>query len=790
MKLLKKLVFLSLILSEPLLAQESFVIQNIQVKGIQRLTRQTVLNYVPVHAGQQITPETSDSIIETLYKTGFFTNVNVSKQNNDLVISVVERPTIARITITGNKEIKTKKLLEGLQKSKVAEGQIFDAFMLKAVEQAIEQQYTQIGQYQAGVTVKTTPTSENRVNVLIDINEGKIIKVGSIRIEGNRAFKASKLLKEFTMTTPSLFTLLNHNDRYTRERLDADLEKLSNFYLDRGFLKFHIDATDVDVKSEAKKAYITIRITEGDRYTVTGSELTGRLLGQEAQVQKILAHIKPGEYFSRSKILEIKKAIDNHYANQGYAFATALIEPVFNQTGHSVFLKFMIEPGEQVYVRRILFTSNHRTQDLVYRQQMRLMEGSPFSAEKVEESKRRLMNLPYIGDVTVNQLPVDQTSRQIDLEYKLKEVSSEEVKAQVGYGSGEVIYGLRFTGPNFMGTGRVFGIGLDNSQASQHYYMNYTNPWFTPDGISQGFSLFADHSNPGKQNLDPTFRINKYGGNINFGFPMSDFTRLNFALGYERITLHVKDFPTAEVRLFDELHGDKFDNLKASMIWSYSYLDRSPFPTKGVVQNLIGDLGLPAFKKNLRYYKARYDITIFQPIVSDFIFTAGTALAYGNGYGNYDRLPYFLNYYAGGLGSVAGYEQNTLGPRDSLNTLVQTPYGQYIIVPKSFPIGGNALTTAQMGIILPQWFSENFRITVFGNAGNVFQTKPRILAFDAAGVVTERRGKSDGLRYSAGVSFEIKLPILGIVQLSLAKALKKKPGDKTRVFDFTAGASF
>lgn len=792
MKLLKKLVFLSLILSQPLLAQESFVIQNIQVKGIQRLTRQTVLNYVPVRAGQQITPETSDSIIEALYKTGFFTNVNVSQQNNDLVISVVERPTIARITITGNKEIKTKKLLEGLQKSKVAEGQIFDAFMLKAVEQAIEQQYTQIGQYQSGVTVKTTPASQNRVNVLIDINEGKIIKVGSIRIEGNHAFKTSTLRKEFTLTTPSVFTLLNHNDRYTRERLDADLEKLTNFYLDRGYLKFHIDATDVDVRSETKRAYITIRMTEGDRYKVTGHELTGRLLGQEVAVQKILSQIKPGEYFSRSQILSVKKQIDTHYANQGYAFASANIEPVFNQTGNTVYLKFMIEPGEQMYVRQIRFAGNYRTQDIVYRHQMRIMEGSPFSAEKIEESKRRLMVLPYIGDVTVNQLPVDETSRQIDLEYKLKEVSSEEVKAQLGYGGGELIYGLRFNGPNFMGTGRAFGVGVDNSQASQHYYLNYLNPYFTPDGISQGFGLSADYTNPRKQNLSPGYTINKYGANINFGFPVSELTRLNFILGYDRINLNIKQPTTTEVAVFDILHGHHFDNLKTSLIWSYTYLDRSPFPTKGIAQSIIGELGLPAFKKNLRYYKGRYDITVFQPLVSDFVLTAGTALGYGNGYGNFHRLPFFLNYYAGGLGSVAGFEQNTLGPQDYLVETIANPQtGQFAQVRRYYPIGGNALTTGQVGLILPQWFSQNLRLTVFGNAGNVFQTKPRLITFDAAGNYVEQAIKERRqLRYSAGVSFEVKLPIIGIIQLSLAKALNKKPGDRTRTFDFTMGASF
>ncbi len=777
MKPLKKFLFLTLIFllfAEATLAQENFVVQNIQVEGLKRITRQTVLNYVPVHAGQRLSPSDSDNILEALYNTGFFENVDVTRKGNNLVITVSERPTIARITITGNKELKTKKLLEGLKKSKITEGQIFNAFMLKAVEQAIEQQYVQIGQYQPGVVVRTTPTTDNRVNVQIDINEGEVIRVASIQIEGNHAYTKKALLKQFDLTTPTLLSWFTKSDRYTRERLDRDLEKLTSFYLDQGYLKFQINSADVDVNTQTRKAYIKIQITEGDRYKISGYEVTGRLLGQEAALQKILAaKIKSGEYFSRSQVLQAKKEIDQLYSNEGYAFATTQIEPLPNEADHAVFLKFIVKPGEQFYVRRIHFIGNNKTQNLVYRQEMRLFEAGPFSTSKLQESKRRLMNLPYVGNVEVEQSLVgDRSSRQMDLNVKVKEVPSENIKAQIGYGGNQFIYGVGFSGPNFMGTGRTFAVGLDNSEATQHYYINYVNPYFTSDGISQGFGIFYDKLNPKKLNIDSTYTMDKYGASVNFGIPVTnDYARLNFVASYENIKLHpLRDditgqlLTTNQITSFIRKHGEAFNNTKLSVIWTYTHLDKVPFPTKGVYQSLIGEAGIPLFKHDLRYYKGRYNLTLYQPIVSDFIFTAGTGLGAGNGYGSFETLPFFLNYYAGGIDSVAGYRQNTLGPRDStlLPNPIRCPKNQpfcpRVLVPYTSPIGGNILTVGHVGIILPQWFSENFRMTIFGHGGNVFQKKVHF----------------NELRYSAGIRLEAQLPIVGLVQLSFAKAFHKK----------------
>lgn len=733
---------------------EDFVVRDIRVEGLQRISYETVMEYLPVKIGETLSTDDTSQIIHALYQTGFFTNVQLSRSGNTLIIKVEERATIGFIRISGNKQIKTKDLMDALKQAGIAEGLVYDQSTLSAMKQALVSQYYNLGRYNATVETTVTPQSRNRVEVDIRIYEGKVARIKQINIIGNHAFSTKELLGEFKLTTARPWSFFTKTDEYSREKLEVDLDTLRSYYMDRGYMKFTIDSTDVTITPNRKDVYITIHVTEGPMYRIKGYRLTGNLLGKEPEVRKLIP-LKQNEVFSRAKVLAINKMINNYYADQGYAMSNVTITPTFDDQTDQVFLTFEVKPGERIYVRRINFIGNTKTADYVLRRESRQLESALYSTSKIEETKRRLNNLGYLEDIKVETLAITETSNQVDLNVSVKEASSATASAQVGYSDANgFLYGANIVERNFRGTGKAVSLAFNNSQFSQAYSFNYFNPYYTVWGVSRGFGLTATHFTPGDVDL-ASYTLNVYGAAMKYVIPMSDYDQFSVSYGYEYSILREPSDPSTQISDFVNQHGTHFNTAKVTAGWTHSSLDRAIFPTKGFYQWIGVEGGLPILPNALDYYKATYDAKYYQPIAKGFILFLYTDWGYGNGYGSFDELPFFKNYYMGGIGSVRGYEPNTLGPRDSNDN----------------PIGGNVKADASVNLIFPNPLGRRVRTSVFVDGGNAFDNQFSL----------------SQIRYSAGFELEWMSP-MGILKFALAKALNPD-NDSTKFFDFSVGAA-
>lgn len=756
---IKKIALLSLIslisLSESQTAS-AFVIRKIRVQGLQRIPASTVLTYVPIKVGQDLDPAQSADIIQALYKTGFFSNVDIGRQGDDLVIQVVERPVIGAIRISGNKEIKTPDLLAGLKKAGVAEGLPYDGGVADALKRSLETQYNSQGRYAANVNVNVINESENRVSVKIDITEGKVSKIKEIHITGNKSFSERKLLNQFASGKTRPWSFFTSSDQYVQEKLDADLDALKSFYMDRGYLKMKIISKDTVMSSDKKKVNVNVVIEEGPIYKISGVEITGETYGQKPVLQKLIK-IKSGQTFSRKAVVQTRELLDKVLSAQGYALAQVDLIPDVNEVNHTVFIKFNINPGKRVYVRRINFSGNVKTTDEVLRRELRQMEGSMYSSVNVEESKRRLSNLGYLQNVQVRAIPCPENPNIVDLEYGVTETSSATANFQVGYSDAYgLLYGANLNQTNFLGTGRVVSANFQANDAYTNISTTYYNPYYTMSGIGRGFTAYTQYANPGKINITP-FRMDTYGLSMNYNIPITEYSSLNLAVGYDNIHIFTNFGASEEVQGFVQQHGNRFDVFKGTLGWSRTTYDRAIFPTCGWKQSLGIEVGIPLAHDSLDYYKISYSSAYYHPIYAHFIFHARAMLGYGNGYGDTGVLPFFKNFYAGGIDSVRGYDDNTLGPRDSLLN----------------PIGGNILTVGSVALIFPNPFPDQLRTSIFVDGGNVFHNDMEL----------------GGIRTAAGIQFEWLSP-MGPIHFSFAKALNPGKYDESKVFQFSLGASF
>lgn len=748
---------------------DSFIVRNIHVEGNQRVSTGTVLSYLPIKEGERFNSEQTPQIIRALYNTGFFSDVEVSSNNGILTVKVLERSVITAIHFVGNSKITNKQLLDALKQIGLSEGQVLNQAALSGLEQALVQQYYNLGCYNVNIKSEVTAQSRNRVIVNIKINEGPVAKIKSINVIGNTVFTEKELLKDFTLTPTNWFklTFINHNDQYSKDKLEADLEKLRSYYMDRGYLKFNIDAVQVSLTPDKKHIYIVIHITEGDVYKIKGYSLSGDLLGQRAQIQKFIV-LQKGEIFSRKKIMAINSLLEQFVGDYGYAMPDIKADPVINDAEHWVFINFKVDPGKRVYVRRISFSGNSKTDETVLRREMRQQEGAMYSLSKVNESKRRLANLGYIDNVDVKLNPVPGHSDQVDLDCKVKEAMSASATFNFGYSDADgFIYGASVSEQNFLGTGRGVSVQFNNSKYAKNYGLSYFNPYHTINNISLRFDAYAQTQDPGDIDLS-SYTTDIYGASVTYGIPVSEYNRINLGYGYEYIKIKSDDQSPKEVHDFIEEHGSTFNQAKIIGGWSHNKLDRAIFPTDGFAQSLSFEAYLPVASRALSFYKANYNASWYYPLYKKFVLHANGEVGYGNGFGNTHGLPFFKNYYAGGMDTVRGFNSGSLGPRDS----------------NGDPIGGNLLTDASLGIIIPTPLGDSIRTTAFVDIGNVYQTKPE--------VGQELRS---GLRSAAGVQVEWRSP-LGILRFSFAEPLKYEHGDDShhaddkRFFDFAIGTSF
>ena len=767
----------SLLLPVPIYA---FCVNKIEILGLQGISRDTVLSYLPVRIGQSFGGKRSSQLIKALYATGFFSNIQLEERANTLIIKVIERPILREVELKGNKEIPKDKLNEITKKIGLVPGGIFDKSILDRFVLQLQSQYESMGKYAARVTYRVVPKSNNTVAIHIDIAEGLTVQVGGISILGNHAFSERKLLSVLPLSANHISAFFTNADRYNQSKFIASSQALQAFYLDRGYLKFKLDASQVTLTPDRKIAYLIFRVNEGPRYVLKGYQLAGKSILSKAKLQTIMSPLKKGKIFSREKILAVEGNIKKALGDLGYIFATVNTLPEIDDQNKSVFLTFYMAPGNLVYVRHINISGNIKTQDEVYRRLLHQQEGSLISEKDIRESLRQLSLTGFLeGEPQITPIPVPATTDKVDLELDINEAHAAQALFTLGYGTNGPLIGTSLNQNNVFGTGNQLGINFNNSRAATVYSVSYNNPFYTLDGIQRGFDVFYQHSTPNKLNTT-SYSTNVYGGNVHYYIPFDargDVLQLSGGLQKLQLNLPPYDSLSKEVQSFVNKKGTDFNQLLFTIGWSRNELDRLFFPQKGWSQNAAVQIVLPAGGTPLQYYDTRYAAVGYYPLGSLFKLQGRISLAYGNGFGSTKGLPFFANYYVGGTGTggamaegqVRGYEMSSLGPKDS----------------NHYPLGGNEMVTGSLALILPTppSLADKIRTSWFVDVGNVYSSLG----------VTEpnhpRGGTSSGpLRYSSGLNVDWRLPVFGVtLSFSLTKALNAKPGDQTQTFQFNIG---
>ncbi|HSW69614.1 MAG TPA: outer membrane protein assembly factor BamA [Gammaproteobacteria bacterium] len=749
-------------------AADTFVVRKISIEGLQRISDETVYSYLPIKTGEVLRPEKTGAIISALYQTGFFDHISLAREGNTLIIKVVERPTIGQLKISGNSSIPTDKLTGVIRGVGVAEGRVYNEVILEKIKQSLLDQYYSVGRYNARVDVNVSQMSRNRVLVKIEISEGLIAKVRKINIIGNHVFSEGTLDKQLDLTTPGIVAFFTQTDRYSQEKLDSSLEKLRNYYMDRGYFKFTVKSAQAAITPDRKSIFLTIVVDEGEIYKVKGINVVGdTIVPREELIQKV--NIKPGSTFSRQAVMDGQKAISDALGNKGYIFTVVSVQPKVDDAAREVFLTFTVKPGKRAYVRHIYFTDNSKTNDEALRREIQQMEGAPVSTGRLEESKHRLSLLPYIRNVDMSVEPVAGTDDNVDVNYKVKEENAAQATFSIGYSQlDHLILGAGLNQKNFLGTGETLGLNATSSRYQKYFGLNFIDPYYTPDGISRNINISASKTDPRAANLTRSYNSDQYAASVIYGIPLGQeqniFNTLQLGYGYEQTLIRLSNSVSQQVQAFVHDNGRHYQQVDLIAGLSRDSRDKAIFPTIGAMQTISANLYLPVTHKSLKYYTLGYNGKWYHPITDKFIATARGDLGYGTAFSGSQDYPFFKNFYAGGIGSIRGYEGNTLGPKDS----------------NTDPTGGNVLIDGSVGIIFPNYISDNLRTTLFVDGGNVYNTFNN-RRYNGTG--------SGGPRYGMGIEADWLTP-LGLIDLSFAKALNPKPGDDTKFFDFSLGANF
>ena len=734
---------------------------------MQRIAPGTVFNYLPAQVGDSVDDDVTGNMIRALYQTGFFDDVRVERDGNVLVVSVQERPAIAQIEISGNKDIDEEALQEGLNDIGLTEGRVFNRSVLDRIEQELERQYFSRGKY--GVLIQSTvsPLERNRVAVRIEITEGLTARIKQINIIGNNAFSEKELLADFELRTPRWYSFYAKNDQYSKQKLAADLETLRSFYLDRGYLKFDIKSTQVSISADKKEIYVTVVVDEGDPYRISDIKLAGEPTIPVEQLFPLI-ELRRGELFSRKATTESAERISNKLGDEGYAFANVNSIPDVDEATKQVAVTFFVDPGKRVYVRRVNMKGNTRTRDEVLRREMRQLETAWFSAEAVRKSRERLQRLGYFDDVTIETPAVPGSADQVDVDVTVKEKPAGNLLAGVGYSQSQgVLFNASITQNNFLGTGKRVSFAFNTSSANTLYQLAYNNPYYTVDGISRGFELSYRETNF-DQLIGANYTTNVGVAGMTFGLPISDTSRAGLGLRYQYTSFTAG--ASALAQDFVEQNGDVFNDFIVSASYTNDSRDTAVFPTKGALQTARAEIAVPG--SDLQYYRLTYQDTRYIPLSSRFVLSLTGDFGYGDGYGDLEALPFFENFYAGGPRTVRGWVANSLGPRETT-----APFD---------PVGGNLKVVGSVELFAPApvggEFAKTLRLGIFFDAGNVWETKDTSLVaptgFDAG-----------DLRYSTGVSATWLSPV-GALSVSFAYPLNEKEGDDTQTFQFGFGQTF
>jgi outer membrane protein insertion porin family len=756
-------------------ASSGFLVKKIQVNGLQRVSRETLLHYMGVSVGRRFNYANSSKILSTLYSTDFFANIKFLRDGQTLIVNVSERPTISAVNITGNKQIPQDKLNTALEKLGLTKGRFLSHAVLSEVNQALSNQYYAMGRYNVRIAVTQEAQPRNRVAVNIAVSEGAVAKVAGIKILGNHVYDSKTLINQLALSMPSFTTFFTSKDEYSADKLQQSEQSLTNYYMDRGYIRARIDSTSVSITPDRKHVYLVFKLVEGQQYHVSGFSFEGNLAGSASALQKSVS-LQKGQIFSRQVVMNDNKTMTNILGNKGYAFAQINPQPKIDDKNNSVFLNFNVTPGRKYYIRDIDFSGNSTTSQIALRKQMYQLEGSLYSTQQVYDSMYNFQQDTYLSQQPppqINPAKVPGTNDLLDLDVKLAERLSAQFQLSIGYSEA---YGfLLSTGisqSNFMGTGKTAGFSVSVSGYQKSFSFNYTNPYFTPDGVSRTISLFGSQTSSDQLSV-AEYNTDAFGFNVGYGFPLSVYSSLNLGYGLTRTILRDGDRTSNIINNFIGDHGTRFDQLMLTAGWSRRTLDRPILPTKGTQQSLNFTLSAPVDTNKLEYLKVDYTHDWYQPMSRYFILHTHGIFGFGTGYGSLSELPFFQNYYAGGLG-VQGinrsYTAFSLGPTDSTGNQV----------------GGNLLTDGHVSMIFPRLFhSQTVRPSVFVDAGNVFSTYG---ATHTNG--PDNKFRLRNIRYSVGAQVEWWTPLNLPLIFSFAEPVNKKPGDQINNFQFTIGTMY
>ncbi|HVJ38953.1 MAG TPA: outer membrane protein assembly factor BamA [Stenotrophomonas sp.] len=783
------------------LAAEPFVASDIRVDGLQRISSGTVFTYLPVNRGDTVDDAKTGDAIRALYRTGFFEDVQLDRQGNILVITVKERPAINKLTVTGNKDIKSEELLKGLTDIGLTEGGTFDRLSLDRVTQELTRQYNNRGKYNVEITPTVSPLDRNRVDVAIAIKEGKAAKIRHVNLIGTEKYENEDILASWESKEHNWASWYRRDDQYSKEKMSGDLEKLNSWYLDRGYVDFSIDSTQVAISPDKRDMFVTAGVTEGEQYKISEIKVTGDTVLPQEDIEKFVIP-KAGDIFSRALLEYSGDAITNTLSNIGYAFAKVTPIPTPNREDRTVAVNLQVVPGPRVAVRRILFKGNSRTSDEVLRREMRQFEDTWYSQAAIDRSKIRLQRLGYFESVDVETPAVPGSNDQVDVVFNVKETTSGSFVFGLGYSqSYGITTSVQLSQNNFLGGGNRVSVEASRSSYLQRYGFSYTNPFFTDDGVSLGYNLSWRELDYSDYN---TAQYNSTNGaaQMIFGIPITenDTVSVMFGIDSNQITTYPTATPRAIIDYIDAVGTRTFHAWRSELGWARDTRNDYFMPTRGMYQRVGLEVTLPG--STVEYYKLNYQISKYWPIIPSLVINTRLELGYGDSYGKdtsrdicgvYDTttapgytfyvpqdcngtnlqrrvtatgLPFYENFYAGGTNSVRGFEDNTLGPRSEATSAY----------PKGQPLGGSVKTVGSIEAYFPKLFdSPSARLSAFVDFGNVFKGTDEF--------------KVNDLRVSTGVALLWRAPV-GPISISYAIPLRKKDGDEIERLQFTFGGQF
>ena len=783
---------------------DAFRVDNIRVEGLQRVSEGTVYNYLPVNIGDRLTPQRTREAIRALYDTGFFRDVELRRDGGTLVVAVLERPTIESFEIKGNKDIKTEDLSKSLRNVGLATGKTFDRSVLDEVKQYLTDQYFSRGKYAVRVESTVQDLPDNRVRVNIDIKEGKRAKIRQINLVGNEAFTEEEILEDFELKTPNWLSWYRQDDRYSRESLQGDLEKLRSYYMDRGYANFDIESTQVAIAPEKDDIFITVNISEGEVFKISDVKLAGTFVVPEAELRNYLL-VRPGDTFSKKQITNTQEFIQNRLGLEGYAFAKVDPVPTPDPKTGEVALTFFVDPGNRVYVRHIVFNGVTKINDDVLRREMRQLEGAWLSNVLVERSKQRIQRLPFIEKVESETKPVPGSADLVDVEFEVKEGPSAQLGGGIGYSESQsFILNGNYADSNFLGSGERVSVDLNSGRYSKVYGISHTDPYTTIDGVARTLSFtYRDVTQFVSASSD--FSSESLALGIDYGYPISEFQSLRVGLSAQRSSLITGDGSAEQAREWVRNNGDyrlriipeqdygngfiapgtvldttQFDTYELVVGWSFDSRNRALFADRGMRHTLSLSYTLPF--SDVEYYSVNYDYLQFVPLIGRWTLALGAEVGFAMDIGDTTASPPYRNFFAGGPDTVRGYRESRLGPKDTFGN----------------PFGGNLKVAARAELIIPtpEKWATSARATVFYDIGNVFSTGNRYQFFGVDGVTpVDYTFKYDKLKHSTGVAVQWLAP-LGVFRFSYAFPLNAYRGDNVLFpdeeerFQFTIGQAF